>query len=403
MANTVKITDSISSVGIINPNLRIFDIVMSTECGTSYNSYIVKGQKCNALIEVSHAEYLDIYIDNLKSEVDLDTIQYIILNHNEPDHSGALAELLKIMPNVIVVVTAAGAVYLKQITNNPNLNIQVVKDGDTIDLGGKTLKFITAPFLHWPDSMFTWLEEDNTLFPCDFFGAHYCEPYVFDYHIKYTEKYDEALKYYYDAIFGPFRKYVQAGYEKIKHLDIDFICPGHGPVLTKEGQLQHVKEQYQQWFAEPKNDVTTVPIFYTSAYGNTTQVAEYLKKGILSVIPNANVETFDLIDHDMTQMQHKLNTSDAFAVGSPTINKDAVPPIWNLLSHVDAVNGTKKPCIAFGSYGWSGEAVPNMVSRLSSLKLSVFGEGLRINFIPSDEELAKAENLGIEFAKTLIK
>ena len=281
------------------------------------------------------------------------------------------------------------------------MKVQVALDGDVIDIGGKTLRFINAPFLHWPDSMFTWVEEEQTLFSCDFLGAHYCEPYTFDYNMAYPAKYEIAFKGYYDAIFGPFKPYVLAGLEKIKNLPIERVCNSHGPIITKGCRLAYVLEKYNEWSQPQKNARLTVPVFYTSAYGNTRKIAAAIRDGILAARPEADVETFDIIDYDMGEMAERLNSSDAFALGSPTINGEAVPPAWMLLSHVDAINNKKKPVLVFGSYGWSGEAVPNLQTRLTGLKMKVFGDGLKVCFVPSGADLEKAKALGTEFGASL--
>ena len=158
---------------------------------------------------------------------------------------------------------------------------------------------------------------------------------------------------------------------------------------------------YRAWSQPVKNERLTIPVFYTSAYGNTRLVAKAIQSGILSVKPDADVVTYDIIKHDMGELSAILNGSDAFALGSPTINGDAVPPAWIMLSHVDAVNNRKKPALVFGSYGWSGEAVPNLTARLQGLKMSVFGEGYKVCFVPSEEDLRKAEELGRAFAESL--
>lgn len=403
--SSIKITDGIYSVGINNPNMRVFDIVMTTDSGTSYNSYIVKGQDKTALIETCHLDFFDLYLENIREVCDPSEISYIILNHNEPDHSGALAKVMEVMPQAKIVASQAGALYLKNITNNPNLDVMKVKDGDTIDLGGRTLSFISAPFLHWPDSMFTWVEEAKTLFTCDFFGCHYCEPYTLDKYIAYDKAYETALKLYYDAIFGPFGSYVKKGLEKVAALGDapEFICTSHGPILTKGHKLEHVIQSYEKWSAPFSNPVPTIPVFYCTAYGNTKKIAESIREGILSVLPNACVDTYDLIEHDMGSLQEKLNHSDAFAIGTPTLNRDAVPPVWILLSGIDAVNSVKKPCLVFGSFGWSGEAVPNVKARLESLKMNVFGDGFKVTFVPTEEDLFQAKQLGSEFAKSFSK
>ncbi len=216
--NINNITKDVYSVSVLNPNLRVFDIVMTTDYGTSYNSYIVKGTDKTALIETSHLTYFDYFVKNIKEMTPIEDIEYLIMNHNEPDHSGSIEKLLSLIPNLKIITSQAGSIYLKNIVNRDDLNIIVAKDGDKIDLGGKTLTFINAPFLHWPDSMFTYLNEDKILFSCDFLGAHYCEPQLFDTNITYPEAYDIALEGYYNAIFGPFKPYVLKGLAKINQL-----------------------------------------------------------------------------------------------------------------------------------------------------------------------------------------
>lgn len=398
---SVKLSEGVYSVGILNPNMRVFDIVMKTDSGTSYNSYLVKGEDKIALIESSHDEFMDSYLENIREVCDPADIDYVILNHNEPDHSGALAGLLAHLPKAKVVASAVGATYLKNITNLP-LDILKAKDGETLDLGGKTLQFAAAPFLHWPDSMFTYLPEDKMVFTCDFLGCHYCEPYTFDTCIAYPKAYDTALKLYYDAIFGPFAPYVVKGLDKLKTLDFDMVCTSHGPVLTRRegGRLDEVLKLYTQWSAPIVKEHPSIPVFYCSAYSNTKQMAESIKEGILSVLPQAEVLCYDIIEHDMGELHGQLNASTAFAVGTPTINRDAVPPVWMLLAGVDAINCAKKPCVVFGSYGWSGEGIPNVKQRLESLKMNVVGE-CKVQFVPTAEDLQKAKELGAELARSI--
>lgn len=396
-----QITDAISTVGILNPIMRIFDVVMRTDYGTTYNSYIVRGKDKTALIETCHLTYFDQYLENIRAVCPPEEIDYIILNHCEPDHTGVMARLTELCPHAEILVSQAGSLYIRHITNNPDLPVRVVKDGETLDLGGHTLQFRMAPFLHWPDSMFTWCAEDKTLFSCDFFGSHYCEPHVFDTAIKYPAKYRDALKGYYDAIFGPFKPYVLKGIEKINDLDISFICTSHGPVLTKEGLIGDVIEQYRQWSQSVQKTGRDIPVFFCSAYGNTSLLAEAIAAGIRETLPDARVTVYDINDHDMAYLQAQLNESDAFAIGSPTINSDAVPPVWHLLSGVDAINNKKKPALVFGSFGWSGEAIPGIIARLKGLRMAVFEDGYKINFVPVQADLDEATALGRRFAESL--
>ena len=249
--------------------------------------------------------------------------------------------------------------------------------------------------------MFTWSEDDKTLFSCDFLGCHYCEPGVLDTNVVYDAKYKDAFRGYFDAIFGPFKPYVLNGLKKMESLDIDFLCTSHGPVLTKDRYLNYAKESYAQWASAEKPAGEHIPIFFCTAYGNTKVLAEAIKKGVLTVKPEAHVELYDIIENDMGALAEKLNDSDAFLIGTPTINRDALPPVMELLAHVDGISSQKKTASAFGSYGWSGEGVPAVLSRMKLQRIKIFGDGLRINFVPSADEIIQAESFGAEFAKSL--
>lgn len=396
-----KIADGVYFVGALNPNLRIFDIIMTADFGTSYNSYLVKGNSKTALIEACHASFIDAFVENVSEICDVSSIDYIVLNHLEPDHSGSLAELTKLAPNAEIIVSPAGAIYAKNITNLPDLPVRAVKHGESIDLGGKTLQFINAPFLHWPDSMFTYVPEDKILFSCDFLGSHYCEPYIFDTNMQYTSNYEKAFVGYFNAIFGPFKPYVLAGLDKIKDLDIEFACTSHGPVLTKGCYLDHAVQKYSEWSRPANNKNKRLPVFYVSAYGYTRDLATAIAQGMREVIPDAEIACYDIIKHPMEELHTLLNECDGFAIGSPTINRDSVPPVYLLLSGADAINTSKRPVLCFGSYGWSGEAVPNIIGRLNGLKMNVFGDGFKVCFKPSQADLAEAKKLGSEFASCL--
>jgi len=397
--SVLMIREGVFSVGVLNPNLRIFDIIMKTEFGTSYNAYLVKGEK-TALIETVHGTFFEEYLDNLASLVDLDKIDYIILNHTEPDHSGALKYLLDKNPDIQVVGSMAAQKYAKAIVNT-SFNAITVKDGDSIDLGGKTLKFIIAPFLHWPDSMFTWLEEDKILFSCDFLGCHYCEPRMTNDKIIYNDKYDEAFKYYYNVIFGPFKEHVVKGLEKINDLPIEVVAPSHGPILVAD--IDKAIGNYKKWSSsfERNNVAPKIVIAYVSAYGCTKRMAEEIQRGI-ETIGNFEVMKFNIIEHSIDEIVGAIEEADGVLFGSPTINRDAVKPVWDVLTSIDAISNKNKLCGVFGSYGWSGEAVGMIEERVNSLKLNLFSGGIKANFVPSEVELKTAFEYGQSFAQELM-
>ncbi|HKK43534.1 MAG TPA: FprA family A-type flavoprotein, partial [Bacteroidales bacterium] len=274
----IKITDDVTWMGVLDYDIRTFDIVMHTEYGTTYNSYFIDAGK-KAVIEVAKEKFRDNYFSKLRTLTNPEEIEYIILDHTEPDHSGSLRILLDLAPSATVVGSGNAIRYLEDIVNFP-FNSLVVKDGDTIDLGNKTLKFIGAPNLHWPDSIYTYLVEDKVLFTCDSFGAHYCTPDIFS---EFTEEYTGAFRYYFDVILKPFSKFMLKAIDKIKPLDIDFICNGHGPVHHKNAGK--AVEMTRAWAADyvkltAERERNNILIAYVSAYGYTKEAARLIAEGV---------------------------------------------------------------------------------------------------------------------------
>ncbi len=391
-----RVSENVYSIGVINPSLRVFDIVMEAKYGTSYNSYLITGAK-NVLVETVHNDYFDEYINNIGSLVDLNDIEYIIMNHTELDHSGSLKKLLDINPNITVVCTIAASKYLKNILNM-DFKCKIVKDKETLSIGDKTLEFIVAPLLHWPDSMMTWFKEENVLFSCDFLGCHFCEPTMFEENIKYKDKYLNEFKYYYQGIFSPFKPYVLKGLEKIKDLDIKFLCPSHGPILTS--QIKERMNDYLVWSSPKNTSNKNILILYASAYKCTKILAEAAADEI-SKNSDIEVNLLDMVDTPIYRVVEKISDCDAIMVGSCTINKDAPKVVWNILSSIDAINTKSKPAGAFGSYGWSGEAVDMIKSRLSQLKFNFIGDGIKVNFMPNDDDIKSMKKYAMEIIQNI--
>lgn len=397
--NAIEVKKDIYWVGALDPDLRIFDIIMYTPYGTSYNSYAVKGSHKTAVFETVKEKFFDQYLERLKSiNIDPENIDYIVVDHTEPDHAGSVAKLLELSKNARVVGSAAAIKFLSGIVNR-SFNSIIVNDGDTLSLGNKTLKFISAPFLHWPDSMYTFIPEEKLLITCDSFGSHYCNPLIFNDLNQNDSEYMDALKYYFDCIMGPFKPYVLKAAEKIKTLDIDTICPGHGPILRQDPFK--IVRLYEKWSSEePSTDrENKVVICYVSAYGFTESLANKIVEGI-NASGNFAIETYNVIEHNINDILEKIHKADGVLFGSPTINGDALKPIYELLIAMNPLIDGKKVAAAFGSYGWSGEAVPNIESRLKELRMNVL-PGLKVNFKPSEKELTSAFNFGESFAQKI--
>ena len=396
--NAKRLTDHFWWVGTLDPGLQVFDIVMETDYGTSYNSYLLKGDERNVLFETSKAAFADDYIKTIAAIVPFEEIDILVLDHTEPDHAGTVGKLLALNPALKVYATAGGLNLLKEIINQ-DVDGVAVKDGDTLDVGGRTLRFITAPNLHWPDSMFTFIPEENILVTCDAFGAHYSyENIVYDEGID-KEAHLEAARYYFDSIMAPFKADVLKAVGKIEGLDPGVIATGHGPVLT--GNPRFIVDLYREWAAVPANTEKLVVIPYVSAYGYTETLAEKIAEGIRAAGVR-DVKLFDMVCSKTEDAVSEIEKADGFLLGTPTIVGEALPPIWDITSLLNARVHGGRFAGAFGSYGWSGEGVPHIMERLKQLKLKVVGEGLRVRFKPTDEDLACAYEYGKVFGTAVV-
>ncbi len=395
---SVKIRDDVYWVGVQDPDLEIFDIVMRTEYGTSYNSYLIRGSNKTVLIEAVKANFFDEFMDDLQKICPLSEIDYLIVNHTEPDHSGSVEMLLQKAPNLVIMGSPTALTFLKEISN-AHFNSKELADGEELDLGGKTLQFISAPFLHWPDTMFTYLKEDKLLFSCDAFGSHYSDERIFNDLIDYD--FTDAYKYYFDEIIKPFKPYVIEALEKIKDLEIEMICPGHGPVLRNN--WEYFVNLYREW-ATPTPRSGEQPIIvmaYVTAYGYTEMMAESIEEGLFT-LGEFDFKKYNLIETSVAEVLKELEDADGLLIGSPTINGDALPNVWELLTSLSPITHSSIVAGAFGAYGWSGEAVPNIENRFHMLRMQVV-PGVKINFKPTPRALEDAFSFGMEFARRVLE
>lgn len=397
---TLKLKDGLYWTGILDSQLRVFDIIMETEFGTTYNSYLLKGSEKTALFETAKFKCIDEYLDKLTSLVNIKDIDYIIVDHTEPDHAGSAQRLIEMNPAIKLVGTATAISFMKEICNIEFASV-IVKEGDTLSLGDKTLKFIAAPNLHWPDAMYTYVPEDKVLFTCDSFGSHYSFDEILSSKVTDQEGYMSALRYYFDNIMGPFKPYVLKAIDKIKDLDFDMVCPGHGPVLDEDPWK--IINIYKGWSTEENpNTKKTVVVPYVAAYGYTQVLAEKITEGI-KASGDIDVKLFDMVTSDQAQVLGEIYWADGLLFGTPTILGEALKPIWDLTTSIFPVLHGGKIASAFGSYGWSGEAVPHMIERLKQLRMKVYGNGLRVRFKPSEAQLADAYEFGYNFGRSVLE
>lgn len=389
--NSFKLKDNIFSVGVKNPELRVFDIIMNTKRGTTYNAYLINDEKV-ALVDTVKNGYFDEYYKNIKEVIGDKKVDYIIVQHTELDHSGSLGKLVEVYPEAQVIASKAALMYAKEITNSDFKGEVAPAE---LSLGKTTLRFIQAPNLHWPDTMFTYAVESNVLFTCDFLGCHYCpEDSILD---DAAGDYLEEMKYYYDCIMGPFKKFVNMGLDKIKDLKLDIVAPSHGPIHEKD--ISKYTELYREWSKIDVPEEKKVEIFYISAYRNTENMAKYIADRINS--KGIKAEAREITSMDLGEAVAAIENAAGVMIGSPTINQDAVKPAWDLLSMVCAITNRGKAAAAFGSYGWSGEGVPMLTERLKSLKFKVMEEGLRFKFVPGSDDYARAAEFTDKFIELL--
>ena len=393
----LKVTKDVSWIGVLDPDLITFDVVMATEFGTTYNSYFIRADK-KCIIETTKATFRDTYLAKVREMTDPSEISYIVMNHTEPDHSGTLKDLLEIAPSAKVVGSGNAIRYLKDQLGMevPHL---IVKDGDTLDLGNKKLRFIGAPNLHWPDSIYTYLEEDKILFTCDSFGCHYAREEMFD---DLVGDFDDAYRYYFDVIMKPYSRFMVQAISKIRSLEIDIVCPGHGPILRKNWQKYvDLSEQYAREamvFPLPNR----VFIGYVSAYKNTGLIAKEIAAGI-RMAGSFDVDLCDIETMELAVIEQKIIEASGIILGSPTFSQNVLLPVYQVFALINPIRDRNKIAASFGSFGWSGEAAKIIDSALKVLRLNVFTDGLMIRFTPHEETIKQCHDFGKAFGLKMLE
>ena len=396
----VALAPGVHWIGALDPQLRVFDVILKTANGTSYNAYCVRGERGVAVIDTVKAEYADTFFERLEQVAGYDEITVIVLNHLEPDHTGALPELMRRAPQARLYISVKAQTMLKGLLKSEDLAYTPVDTGDKVDLGGRTLAFLNTPFLHWPDTQCTYLEEEALLFSGDVFGCHFCDSRLFNDHVG---DFRFSFEYYYQHIMRPFRVHVREALDLIEPLDLRLIAPAHGPILRDSPRVY--VQRYRQLAApllhnEAVGRARTLLIFYISSYGNTARMALAVRDGA-EEIEGVRASLYDLQGGEVTPFVDLIEEADGIVFGSPTINGDAVKPIWDLLSSLAVVSVKDKLGAAFGSYGWTGEAVNMLEDRLRGLKLRVPVTGVRVKLIPTEEELARCREFGRQLAEHL--
>ena len=389
----LKLRENFYWTGIVDADLRVFDIIMYTEFGTTYNSYVLKTGDKTILFETAKEKFFDDYLEKLKEITDVESIDYLVVEHTEPDHAGSVERLLDLNPGMKIIATGCALGFLKEIVNRDFTGIPA-RDNMTMKIGDRTLRFLFVPNLHWPDTMYTYIEEEQILVTCDSFGSHYGFYDVLLSKVTDWEGYMRATKYYYDNIIGPFKPFMLKALERVRELDISMICTGHGPVI--DDKIDFILNTYEEWSTVVNsNPKKTVIMPYVSAYGYTKSLAEKIAEGIRAS-GDIDVRAYDMVEADQAKVLEELGFADGILFGSPTIVGEALKPIWDLTTSIFAGTHGGKLASAFGSYVWSGEAVPHLIERLKQLNVKVT-EGFCVRFKPDENQLQDAFDYGFNF------
>lgn len=392
---TFFIKDNIYWVGKIDWEIRKFHgDEYSTHKGSTYNSYLIKGEK-NVLIDTVWAPFSKEFVKNLSKVIDLSNIDYIIANHAESDHSGGLPELMSRIPDTPIYCTENGIKSLKG-HYHEEWNFHPIKTGDKLDLGGKELIFVEAPMLHWPDSMMCYLTRDNILFSNDAFGQHYASEYMFNDLVDQTELFTECLKYYANILtpFSPLVKNKIIEFLSLK-LPVDFICTSHGVIWRKEPT--QIVNKYLEWAENYKENQIT--ILYDTMWNGTKTMAEKIAEGIESVDKSVNLKLYNTSKSDKNDIIAEIFKSKAIIVGSPTINRGILTSMAGMLEQIKGLRFKDKKAAVFGCYGWSGESVQIIADSLSSSGFELRDEGLKMLWNPDDDGMLECLNYGKMIAK----
>lgn len=391
---SIRIKNNLRWVGKIDWELRKFHgDEYSTHRGSTYNSYLIQEEKI-ALIDTVWAPFSKEYVENLGKEIELTKIDYIIANHAEIDHSGSLPELMRHIPDTPVYCTKNGVRSLKG-HYHQDWNFKVVKTGDRLSLGQKELIFVEAPMLHWPDSMFCYLTQDNVLFSNDAFGQHYASEYMFNDLVDQSELLHECIKYYAN-ILTPFSPLV---IKKIKevlsfNLPLDIICTSHG--IIWRNKPEQIVERYLKWADNYQENQIT--IIYDTMWNGTRVMAEKIANGIRDADKEVNVKLFNLAKTDKNDVITEIFKSKAILVGSPTINRGILVSVAGILEEIKGLQFKNKKAGAFGCYGWSGESIKIISENLKAAGFELVDGGIKAMWNPDMENVNKCAEYGSLFA-----
>ncbi len=378
-----EIKNSVYYCGLNDCERKIFDELIPLEHGTTYNSYLVKGSEKIALIDTMYPKKTNLYLKNL-DENNITKIDYIIANHGEQDHSGSIPALLEKYPEAVVVTNAVCKNNIIEMLHVDESKIRVVKNDDELSLGDKTLRFMIAPGVHWPDTMFTYLVEDNLLCTCDFLGAHYTfkEDEIF---APDSKELEHSAKRYYAEIMMPFRGVCKKYTQQVKDLNPDMILPSHGPIYKNP---KFILDLYADWTADEGKNLVLLP--YVSMYGSTEEMVDYLVEKLNA--KGIKTEKFDIVTGDLGDLAMGLVDASAIILGSSMVLASPHPMAANVAYLANLLRPKAKIASFVGSYGWGGNLFGKLSEMLSGLKLDVI-EPLLVKGKPKKDDFKKLDEM----------
>lgn len=356
-----KLKDDIYSVGVIDWHRKLFDELIPLPDGTSYNSYFIKGKEKNAIIDTVEPDFAEDFLNNLE-KLGVEKIDYIISNHAEQDHSGSIPDLLKKFPEAEILSSKKAKPMLLDLLELDSEKIRVVEDGQKIDLGGKTLEFIDTPWVHWPETISTYLQEENILFSCDFFGSHLATS---DLYVENKAQVYQAAKRYYAEIMMPFRKIIKKNLSKLEAYEIDMIAPSHGPIYQDPAMIL---DAYQDWVSDQVKAEVVVP--YVSMHGSTDDLINYFMNSLIE--EGIKVKPFNLAEVDLGDLAISLVDAATVVFGSPTVLTGPHPAAVYAAYLANVLKPKTKYASIIGSYGWAGRMTDKLLDLMPNLKVELY-------------------------------
>ena len=374
-----SISERVDYVGAIDWDRRLFDSLIPLPDGTSYNAYVIRGDSKVALLDTVDPAMAHILMAQLDG---VPTVDYVVAHHAEQDHSGMIPAVLARYPKARVLCTPQGKTLLAAHLGIPDERFQTVADGESVALGGRTLRFIHTPWVHWPETMVSYLEEERILFSCDWFGSHLATSQIF---VTDEARVYEAAKRYYAEIMMPFRKIIQRNMAKIAELEIEMIAPSHGPVYRRPALIL---DAYREWVADTPGNRIVVP--YVSMHGSTRLMVERLVARLSA--GGAPVDQFDLSVADIGKLAIALVDAASLVIGTPTFHRGPHPTVYNVTHLANALRPRVAYASIIGCYGWATRAVEELAGLIPDLKVEILPPVLAVGH-PSEESLREVDAL----------